>query len=132
MDFVEPDEKREPDWDPDGSRQGAWENRPLPEWCYRILEKRTNWDCFETYKGPEERERLPAWCYRVIDGFMIMLAAAIIFAISGGLVYLVSSRFAGEALAETPGIALIKFCTGGCLGLGWALSVYFRKKRPLI
>ncbi|WP_035609080.1 hypothetical protein [Haloferula sp. BvORR071] len=97
MGFVDPDEKREPDW-----------------------------DSFETYKGPEEQECFPAWCYKVFDVFMILLAAAIVFAISGALAFLATSR--RSAISETPETAWIKFCAGGCLGVGWAARLYFGKK----
>lgn len=96
---VEPDEKREPDW-----------------------------DSFETYKGPEQKERFPAWCYKIFDVFMILLAAAIVFAVSGALFFLVSSRNRTVALAETPETAWIRFCAGGCVGVGCAAYYYFRKR----
>lgn len=86
-----------------------------------------DWNSFETYKGPEEKERLPKWCYRVFDAFMILLVAAIVFAISGGLLFLASSRRASSALAETPQSAWITFCAGGCIGVGLVAHRYFRK-----
>ena len=78
MSLVEPDEKREPDW-----------------------------NSFETYKGPEEKERFPQWCYKIFNLFMILLAAALVFAISGALLVLLSSKNRAVALAETPETAWI-------------------------
>lgn len=59
---------------------------------------------------------------------MILLAAAIVFAAGGALVFLMGSKNRAVALAETPETAWIRFCLGGCLGVGWAGYHYFRKR----
>ena len=109
------------------------EDEPLPDF-EAIPEHRPDWDSFETYKG-EETGQMPSWAQTLFHWFMLGLSAVLVFAISGGLLTLISYRFTSrfrEMGPETHQEAVIRFIVFGTVGLIAALVIYLRKIRPTI
>jgi len=85
------------------------------------------WDSFETYKGPPLKE-LPDWVSSLLRTLFTALGLAFVFVISGGFLWLVVYRYAGNsfALNEQSWMSWSRFLAGGMIGVFFAIKWWRR------
>ena len=98
------------------------------------MSEEPDWDKFETYKGPEEKP-MPAWLGVVIHWVMVVVVLPLIFAVGAAVAFFAPYQFrrgAERMLEESMASVITRCVIGGCVTVGAALVIYFRKRDDVI
>ena len=87
-----------------------------------------DWDSFETWKGDEPAA--DRWWGRAFHWLMVAVVLALVFAVAGGLAFLLPYGSQGRSLVkDESGVAAgWRFAIGGAVGVASVLRLYFRKR----